>query len=207
MPFANTRVRRNHNAFIWYETLRRRVRMVGWQYRETVQWRYNGRDSISNHQPHHCLLSRLFRRKSKKTSKVRVTCICTGNSPVTGEFPAQIRVNSPHKWPVTRKMFPFDDVIMIDPWRHHDTATLSALLALCEGNPLADSLSKMGSDVFVINPNKLLNKQSSFRWSETQCRPYDLPVMQIWHTVVAWITDEENARFSKLQSTNLNICL
>ena len=23
-------------------------------------------------------------------------------------------VNSPHKWPVTRKMFPFDDVIMIN---------------------------------------------------------------------------------------------
>ena len=23
-------------------------------------------------------------------------------------------VNSPHKWPVTRKMFPFDDVIMLD---------------------------------------------------------------------------------------------
>ena len=22
-------------------------------------------------------------------------------------------VNSPHKWPVTRKMFPFDDIIMI----------------------------------------------------------------------------------------------
>ena len=25
-------------------------------------------------------------------------------------------VNSPHKWPVTRKMFPFDDVIMSDPF-------------------------------------------------------------------------------------------
>ena len=24
-------------------------------------------------------------------------------------------VNSPHKWPVTRKMFPFDDVIMLVP--------------------------------------------------------------------------------------------
>ena len=24
-------------------------------------------------------------------------------------------VNSPHKWPITRKMFPFDDVIMIIP--------------------------------------------------------------------------------------------
>ena len=27
-------------------------------------------------------------------------------------------VNSPHKWPVTRKMFPFDDVIM--RWRQHE---------------------------------------------------------------------------------------
>ena len=33
-------------------------------------------------------------------------------------------VNSPHKWPVTRKMFPFDDVIMI------------YFLVLCERNPL-----------------------------------------------------------------------
>ena len=41
---------------------------------------------------------------SKKTSKFRVTGLCTGNSP----WP----VNSPHKWPVMRKMFPFDDVIM-----------------------------------------------------------------------------------------------
>ena len=24
-------------------------------------------------------------------------------------------VNSPHKWPVTRKLFPFDDVIMVTP--------------------------------------------------------------------------------------------
>ena len=27
-------------------------------------------------------------------------------------------VNSPHKWPVTRKMFPFDDVIMCDCLSH-----------------------------------------------------------------------------------------
>ena len=34
-------------------------------------------------------------------------------------------VNSPHKWPVTRKMFPFDDVIMIDnnivSWNRYST--------------------------------------------------------------------------------------
>ena len=70
-----------------------------------LRWRYNERDSVSNHQPHDCLLNRLFRHRSKKTSKLHVTGLCVGNSPGT--------VNSPHKWPVTRKMFPFDDVIMI----------------------------------------------------------------------------------------------
>ena len=34
-------------------------------------------------------VSRLFRRRPKKTSKLRVTGLCEGNSSVTGEFPAQ----------------------------------------------------------------------------------------------------------------------
>ena len=38
---------------------------------------------------HDCLLNRLFRDRSKKASKFRVTGLCEGNSPVTGEFPAQ----------------------------------------------------------------------------------------------------------------------
>ena len=45
------------------------------------------------------LASRLFRCRSKKTLKLRVIGLCEGNSPMTGEFPAQR--------PVTRKMFPF----------------------------------------------------------------------------------------------------
>ena len=45
-----------------------------------LQWRHNRRDSVSNHQPHDCLLNRLFRRRSKKTSKLRVTGLCAGNS-------------------------------------------------------------------------------------------------------------------------------
>ena len=70
----------------------------------TLEWRHNGRDNVSNHQPHDCILNRLFRRRSKKTSKLRVIGLCAGihRGPV----------NSTHKWPVTRKMFPFDDVIM-----------------------------------------------------------------------------------------------
>ena len=55
-----------------------------------LQWRHNWRDGVSNHQPHHCLLNRLFRRRLKNTSKLRVTGLCAGNSPVTGEFSAQM---------------------------------------------------------------------------------------------------------------------
>ena len=55
-----------------------------------LQWRHNGRDSVSNHQPHDCLLNRLFRCRSKKTSKLRVIGLCVGNSPGTGEFPTQM---------------------------------------------------------------------------------------------------------------------
>ena len=59
-----------------------------------LQWRQNGRDSVSNHQPRDCLLNRLFRRRSKKTSKLRVTGLCVGNSPGTGEFSAQTASNA-----------------------------------------------------------------------------------------------------------------
>ena len=51
-------------------------------------------DGVSNHQPYDCSLNRLFRRRSKKTSKLRVTGLCAGNSPVTGEFPAQRASNA-----------------------------------------------------------------------------------------------------------------
>ena len=59
----------------------------------TLQWLHNERDGVSNHQPHDCLLNSLFRRRSKK-KKLRVTGLCKGNSPVTGEFPAQRAINA-----------------------------------------------------------------------------------------------------------------
>ena len=60
----------------------------------TLQLRHNERDSVSNTQPHDCLLNRLFRRRSKKTSKLRVTGLSAENSPVIGEFPAQMASNA-----------------------------------------------------------------------------------------------------------------
>ena len=73
----------------------------------TLQWRHNGRGAMTSQitSHHDFLLKRLFRRRSNTTSKLRATGLCAGNSPVTGEFP--------HKWPVARKMFPFDDVIVV----------------------------------------------------------------------------------------------
>ena len=61
--------------------------------RSLLQWRHNDHDGVWNHQPRGCLLNRLFSRRSKKTSKLRVTGLCARNSPVTGEFPAQMASN------------------------------------------------------------------------------------------------------------------
>ena len=71
-----------------------------------LQWLHDGRDGVSNHQPHDCLLNPLFKRRSKKASKLRSASLAFVHG--VHRWP----VNSPHKWPVTRKMFPFDDVIM-----------------------------------------------------------------------------------------------
>ena len=66
-----------------------------------LQWRHDERDGVVNHQPHDCLLNHLDQRKHQ--------------SSVSLAFMGGIhrwRVNSPHKGPLTRKMFPLDDVIM-----------------------------------------------------------------------------------------------
>ena len=60
----------------------------------SLQWCHNGHDCVSNHQTYDCLFNRLFRRRSKKTSKLRVTGLCEGNSPVTVEFPTQMASNA-----------------------------------------------------------------------------------------------------------------
>ena len=61
---------------------------------KALQWRHNERDGVSNHHPRDCLLNRLFKAQIKETSKLRVTGLCDGNSPKTGEFPAQRASNA-----------------------------------------------------------------------------------------------------------------
>ena len=83
----------------------------------TLQWHNNERDGFSNRQPYHCLLNRLFRGRSKKTSKLRVTGRCAGNSPVTGEFLAHMASNAEN--------------VSIS-WRHHDKLQVSLLKIIDE---------------------------------------------------------------------------
>ena len=100
----------------------------------TLQWRHNEGDGVSNHQPHDCLLKRLIRRRSKKTSKLRVTGLFAGNSPVTGVFPAQMASNAEnvsiwwrhHEWNCRRNLFSGGQII----WKWIDIATLSRTLSL-----------------------------------------------------------------------------
>ena len=56
----------------------------------SLLWRHNEHHDVSIHQPHDCLLKRLFRHRSKKTLKLRVIGLCARNSPGAGEFPAQM---------------------------------------------------------------------------------------------------------------------
>ena len=60
----------------------------------SLWWHHHELYGVSNHQHLDGLLNRLFRRRSKKTSKLRVTGLCEGNSLVTGEFPSQKASNA-----------------------------------------------------------------------------------------------------------------
>ena len=127
---------------------------------ETLQWRHNGHDGASNHQPHHCLLNRLFRRRSKKTSKLCVTGLCAGNSPVTGEFHGQMASNAENVsiW-----------------WHHHDifrvTGPLCGEFTGHRWIPLTKASHAELDIFFALRLNIRLSKHSRGWWFETPSRP------------------------------------
>ena len=96
--FPRHDVRRNLKVYRW-----RVAKLRSWMWCPTYAFTiyhycdilcHNGRDGVSNHQPHDCLLNPLFRRRSNKTSKSALLTLCEGNSPVTGEFPTQRASNT-----------------------------------------------------------------------------------------------------------------
>ena len=79
------------SSFLHDITFCKRSNFISTQSAAKLQWRHNERDGVSNHQRLGCLLNRLFRCRSKKTSKFRVPGLCEG-SPWT--FPSQKASNA-----------------------------------------------------------------------------------------------------------------
>ena len=117
--------------------------------KHALQWRHNGRNSVSNHQPHDCLLNGLFRRRSKKTPKLRVTGLCVVNSPGNGEFPAQMASNT-------------ENVSI--RWRHHHVRDMSFVVCRC--NVLEVDLIHILQGYFTCTKEIILPEQMhSTVWS------------------------------------------
>ena len=96
--FSHNRRNKPWKKLCWY--LRKRLRWLTTFGVTKVNIHYSNviigavASQIINHRIHDCLLNRLFRRRSTNISKLRVTGLCEGNSPVTGEFPSQRASNT-----------------------------------------------------------------------------------------------------------------
>ena len=104
--------RANNKIWIWYHNqvtnilyyTQARVCTIALAiFSRTLQWRHNGCDGVSNHQPHDCSLKRLSRRGSKKTSKLRVIGLVRGI----------------HRWPVNSAQLASSAENISIWWRNH----------------------------------------------------------------------------------------
>ena len=96
--------------------------MQGWWFETHSPPLWPVMDCISNHRRLDCLLSCLFMRRSKKTSKLRVT----GLSPVTGEFPTQRASNAKKYFHLMTSSWNvcFHGTRSVKPSRPHSLCTL-----------------------------------------------------------------------------------
>ena len=128
----------------------REIRQIPWpllprmlvprSHQETWHWRYKTREPF---QYHYCDVI-MGANVSQITSLMTVFSIVYSDadqrehqSSASLAFVRGIHrrpVNSPHKWPVTRKMFPFDDVIMDAPAAGTAKPSRNLALALQPGN-------------------------------------------------------------------------
>ena len=129
----------------------------------SLRWRYNGREGVSNRHPRDYLLNRIFRRRSKKTSKPSA-----GNSPGTGEFPAQMASNAEN----------------VSIWWHHHVSMIVNVTPVCfRMNSVVASTFIPLLSVFVTIQNHIvtgdpirqfcsLNKSESehaMQWAKSSC--------------------------------------
>ena len=120
-------------------------------FKSPLHWRHNDHGGVSNHQEstiHYgdVITSQMAFRITSLT--IIYSTVYSGADQRKHQSSASLAfvrgihrwpVNSPHKWPVTRKMFPFDDVIMISYQNrksHYKDKTVPRSSYLCNGNPI-----------------------------------------------------------------------
>ena len=126
----------------------------GYNWFLTLEWRHNELDGISNHWSLDCLLDCLFWHRSKKTSNLCVTGLCVGNSPVTGEFPAQRASNSENVpiWWHRHEMNEF----LLPNYRDKITADMLQLQCTLRVNPCQTYITTFRYLVWNIYFNKCI---------------------------------------------------
>ena len=142
---------------IWWNTFhntRRLCREASRLVDFTWQWRHNERDGVSNDRRLDCLLNHLFRRRSKKISKLRVTGLCEWNSPVIGGFPSQRASNA--------EMVPCDDVIMT--CKRNWTPIMPTLSTLTTPEVVVMTTSGAASDDMVGSWQRKFGYYSDVAW-------------------------------------------
>ena len=105
----------------------------GYRRPASLQWRHNGRDSVSNYQPHHFYSTVYSGADQRKHRNSAYLAFVWG----IHRWP----MNSPYTWPVTRK------------WFHLMTSSCKTTMVVY--------LRYRVDVLFVVNTNKLLNNQSS----------------------------------------------
>ena len=157
-------------------------------------WRHNGHGRVSNHQPYDCLLKGLFRRRSKKTSKLRVTGLCAGNSPVTGEFHAQ-RASYAENVSIWWRHHDFGDWLGGNiPWSH----TSHNVIATNKGN--SQLLYIQNDAIVLIIENSEHKRTPEVMTAENKIR-------KKWHSIFSNAFGKDNFLFWFISWNVLPFCL
>ena len=126
-----------------------------------LQWRHNGREGVSNHRRIDRLLNSLFRRRSKKTSKLRVTGLREGNSPVTDDFPSQRASNAEN----------------ISIWWRHYAVLVCRLLIQIPGKLISLVCHIIPlSSLFIIALNRFIRAMKRVFYDWAYCLNYLWPI-------------------------------
>ena len=129
-----------------------------WLGTKWLQWRHNLRDDVSNNRRLDGLLNRLLKRRDQRNYQKSASLA----------FVREIQrwqLNSPNKEPVTRKMFPFGDVIMSSKVPHPTIELTLRNVGNVWSMYITDNLHNPGCNVIPTAKNKIAHMIMFHKWN------------------------------------------